>query len=127
MEFHQWFTFGLHHSQLYVDEPWVRYHVDGRDRVSVSHNRRQLDDHMKFIEEHDEYLRSVDAPFLSELLFGMWLDLLRAGRASDRMRVREYLRIRKVSVAGKLAARLARKAVALTGKRSGKEQEVFFI
>jgi len=127
MEFHQWFTFGLHHSQLYVDEPWVRYHMNGKDRVSVSHNRRQLGDYMKFIEEHDVYLRSVDAPFLSELLFCMWLDLLRAGRTSDRRRVKEYLRIRKVSVSKKLAARMARKILALAGTGSNKEREVFFI
>lgn len=109
MEFHQWFTFSLQHSQLYVDEPWTRYHVEGNDRVSVSQNRRRLDDYMKFIEEHDQYLRSVDAPFLSDLLFNMWVDLLRAGRGSDRKRVAEYLRIRKVSVARKLTAKLAAK------------------
>jgi glycosyltransferase involved in cell wall biosynthesis len=127
MEFHQWFTFSLHHNQLYVDEPWTRYHVDGRDRVSVGQNRRQLDDYMKFIEEHDEYLRSIDAPFLSELLFIMWLDLLRASRTSDRRRVEEYLRIRKVPVARKLAAKLARKVSALTGRKSSRSDEIFSI
>jgi glycosyltransferase involved in cell wall biosynthesis len=127
MEFHQWFTFSLHHSQLYVDEPWTRYHVDGSDRVSVGQNGRRLDDYMKFIEEHDEYLRSVDAPFLSEVLFNMWLDLLRAGRRSDRRRVEVYLRLRKVPVARKLAEKLVRKASALTGKKSNKGNEVFSI
>jgi glycosyltransferase involved in cell wall biosynthesis len=127
MEFHQWFTFGMQHSQLYVDEPWVRYHVDGKDRVSVSQKGRQLDDYMKFIEEHNGYLRNMDAPFLSELLFGMWLDLLRAGRASDRRCVEEYLRIRKVPVARKLAVKLLRKIFILGGKKSSKSDEVFSI
>jgi hypothetical protein len=131
MEFHQWFTFGLHHSQLYVDEPWTRYHVDGGDRVSVGQNGRRLDDYMKFIEEHDAHLRTIDAPFLSDLLFDMWLDLLRAGRASDRKRVEEFLRLRKVPIArklvGKLAEKLTRKVSALTAGRTSQAHEAFSI
>jgi len=119
MEFHQWFTFGLHHSQLYVDEPWARYHVDGKDRVSVSLNGRRLDDYMKFIEEHDDYLKSIDAPFLSELLFNMWLELLRAGRSADRRRVEEYLKMRNVPVGRKLAAKVLGKVGSLMGLRPG--------
>jgi glycosyltransferase involved in cell wall biosynthesis len=131
MEFHQWFTFGLHHKQLYVDEPWTRYHVDGGDRVSVGRNERRLDDYAKFIEEHDDYLKSVDAPFLSELLFNMWLDLLRAGRASERMRVEGYLRLRNVPIARKMAAKLAakfsRRIFASTRRKSRKEDAVYSI
>jgi glycosyltransferase involved in cell wall biosynthesis len=125
MEFHQWFTFSLHHSQLYVDEPWARYHVDGRDRVSLGHNTRRLDDYMKFIEEHDEILRSIDAPFLSDLLFTMWLDLLRAGRTSERRRMEEYLRLKKVPIARKLAGRMASKITAMAGYK--REPEIFTI
>jgi glycosyltransferase involved in cell wall biosynthesis len=127
MEFHQWFTFGLHHNQLYVDEPWARYYVGGKDRVSVSLNARRLDDYMKFIDEHEHYLRSIDAPFLSELLFNMWLDLLRAGRASDRRRVEKYLKLRKVPIARKLTERLARKALTLAGKRPSEADGIFSI
>lgn len=125
MEFHQWFTFGLQHSHLYVDEPWTRYHVDGRDRVSVGPNSRQLDDYMKFIDEHDGYLRSVRAPFLSDLLFTLWLDLLRAGRTADRKRVETYLKLRRVPVARKLAAKLASKVLAMAAKRAGNVAQVF--
>jgi len=127
MEFHQWFTFGLHHSQLYVDEPWTRYHVDGKDRVSVGHNARRLDDYSKFVEEHDAILRTIDAPFLSELLFTMWLDLLRAGRASDRRRVEEYLKLKRVPIARKLLAKLARKVSTLAVKEPGRADQVFSI
>jgi glycosyltransferase involved in cell wall biosynthesis len=116
MEFHQWFTFGLHHSQLYVDEPWARYHVDGKDRVSAGLSGRQLDDYMKFVEEHSEYLKSIDAPFLSELLFDMWLDLLRAGRATDRRRIEAYLKIRGVPIGRKFAARLRQKLAKRLGR-----------
>jgi glycosyltransferase involved in cell wall biosynthesis len=127
MEFHQWFTFGLHHSQLYVDEPWTRYHVDGGDRVSIGPNRRLLDDYMKFVEEHDGYLRSVNAPFLSDLLFSIWLDMLRAGRTADRKRVEEYLRLRNVPVARKIAAKLARKVFAKVGIKSGGKDAAFCV
>lgn len=127
MEFHQWFTFSLRHNQLYVDEPWTRYHVDGKDRVSVGHRERRLDDYMKFIEEHDEYLRSISAPFLSQVLFDMWLALLRAGRTLDRRRVGKYLRLRQVSIALKLVARVKAKIWAMTGKNPEKRREVFYI
>jgi glycosyltransferase involved in cell wall biosynthesis len=131
MEFHQWFTFGLHHRQLYVDEPWTRYHMDGSDRVSTGHNRRRLDDYVKFTEEHDGLLRSVEAPWLSELLFAMWVDLLRAGRGSDRKRIEEYLRLKKVPVARKLAAKIAGKVAGrlhfLTRNKSGKGPRTFSI
>ncbi|MGD0492617.1 MAG: glycosyltransferase family 2 protein [Steroidobacteraceae bacterium] len=131
MEFHQWFTFGLHHRQLYVDEPWTRYHVDGGDRVSTGHHQRRLDDYVKFIDEHDGLLRSVDAPWLSDLLFRMWLDLLRAGRRSDRKRIEEYLRLKNVAVARKLAAKIARKIAGrvsfLSRDGSGKGREMFSI
>jgi len=81
------FTNGSHSACTIASCMWTnpgRYHVDGKDRVSVSLNGRRLDDYMKFIEEHDDYLKSIDAPFLSELLFNMWLELLRAGRSADR-------------------------------------------
>jgi len=127
MEFHQWFTFGLQHSQLYVDEPWTRYHADGRDRVSVGHQSRRLDDYMKFIEEHDQLLRSLEAPFLSDVLFSMWLQLRRAGRRVESKRVEEYLKLRKVPIARKIAARLACKIAAAAGKRNGDRNVPFVI
>jgi glycosyltransferase involved in cell wall biosynthesis len=123
MEIHQWFTFGLQHSQLYVDEPWTRYHVDAADRVSVGSSNRRLDDYVKFIDEHDHILRSVDAPFLSELLFTMWLDLLRAGRGTERKRVEEILRLKKVPIGRKLLAKLARKFSALIGMNSNNTRD----
>ncbi|MGO8972548.1 MAG: glycosyltransferase family 2 protein [Steroidobacteraceae bacterium] len=127
MEFHQWFTFSLQHSQLYVDEPWTRYHVDGRDRVSIGHQSRRLDDYMKFIEEHDPLLRSLDAPFLSDLLFNMWLQLRRAGRTAESKRVEEYLKLRKVPIARKMTEKLTRKISAAAGIKSGATNEPFII
>lgn len=127
MEFHQWFTFSLHRSQLYVDEPWTRYHVDGADRVSIASNTRHLDDYIKFVEEHDQLLRSVEAPFLSDVLFNMWLDLLRAGRTQDRRRLQEYLTLRKVPVARKLARKLAKKISNLTRQKSARRADIFSV
>jgi len=127
MEFHQWFTFSLRHSQLYVDEPWSRYHVDGGDRVSVGHHARRLDDYVKFIDEHAGLLRSVDAPFLSDLLFTMWLDLRRAGRRAESEQVAEFLRLRKVPTTRKLAAKVMRKLAAMSGLRARAPGKIFTI
>ena len=82
---------------------------------------------MKFVEEHDGYLRSVNAPFLSDLLFTIWLDMLRAGRTADRKRVGEYLRLRNVPVARKIAAKLARKVFAKVGMKSGGKDAAFCV
>lgn len=127
MEFHQWFTFSLHRSQLYVDEPWTRYHVAGADRVSGSRNERFLDDYMKFIEEHDVYLRTVEAPFLSDVLFQMWLELLRSGRSAERRRVEFYLRLRNVPLRRRLAGRVVAKLLSTLGRKSRAPGERFTI
>lgn len=127
MEFHQWFTFGLHHSQLYVDEPWTRYHVDGSDRVSASRSRRFLDDYMKFIEEHDRYLRTVEAQFLSDLLFEIWLAMLRAGRTGDRKRVEEFLRLRNVPVLRKLSGTIFGRLAGVPKRLAGRKDRLFCV
>lgn len=117
MEFHQWFTFGLHHSQLYVEEPWSRYHVDGADRVSTSGTDRRVEDYAKFLDEHESILQQTSAPFLTDILSEMWLHLLRAGRTSERGRVAQHLRERGVRVEHLLAARALRKLARHLGLR----------
>lgn len=109
MEFHQWFTFGLHRSQLYVDEPWVRYHVDGSDRVSLGLNARQFSDYMKFMEEHAEQLLTVRAPFLAQLLFEIWFQLLMTGRRQEASRAYGYLRLQNISIWREVCKKILKK------------------
>jgi glycosyltransferase involved in cell wall biosynthesis len=127
MEFHQWFTFSMQHSQLYVDEPWTRYHTDSGNRVSTGSRERRLDDYMKFIEEHDALLRSVDAPFLSDLLFNMWFNLYRAGRESERKRLEPYLKLKGVPVFRMLAQKIGQKLASLVKGRCESSSPVFYI
>lgn len=79
LEAHQFLTAKLDHAQLYVDEPWTRYHADERDRVTSSAEvaRRQLDDYCRFLTEHQELVRDPQTNLvLDELLkdayFALW-------------------------------------------------------
>jgi glycosyltransferase involved in cell wall biosynthesis len=52
-EVHQTLTFGLNHAALYVDEPWSIYNLDAGNRVTERRaDSRQLDDLVRFLEEH---------------------------------------------------------------------------
>jgi len=94
LEAHQWLTFHLRHSELSVDEPWVRCSIEGGDRVSLGHDPRRLRDYMIFLEEHDELVRTCPAPLIDELLRGGWLASLRARRFADARRLGDALKMR---------------------------------
>jgi hypothetical protein len=127
-EFHQWFTFSLSHRHLYVDEPWTIYHVEGQDRVSQHISQRQVDDYIKFMEEHDDYLKNLDAPFLSDLLADMWYQLLRNRRRTERQKVEVYLRHRNIPIYGILSGKILRKLIrVLFPWRHTITDEVFYI
>lgn len=98
MEFHQWFTFGLQHSQIYVDEPWSRYHVDSANRVSTGFSERRLRDYRIFLEEHERLLRTVDADFIPGMLTDIWMQLSRAGHRTEADAYARILAARGTSV-----------------------------
>jgi glycosyltransferase involved in cell wall biosynthesis len=109
-EVHQWFTFHMHHSMLFVDEPWVRIHTGCADRVSPQVTNRQLDDYLKFLDEHLAYVERVPSVVLDHLLEDAWFQLRRAGRKEDAERVAVHLDARGLSKRGAMARRLAGKA-----------------
>jgi glycosyltransferase involved in cell wall biosynthesis len=111
LEAHQWITFSLRHSQLYVDEPWALEDVEGRDRVSLLSGRdeRMLDDYVRFLEDHVTELCSVPCRMLDVLLFEAWLQLRRAGRRPEAARAEAQLRRRGVPYRRELAKRALRK------------------
>jgi hypothetical protein len=86
-----------------------------------------VDDYAKFIDEHDAILRSIDGRFLPDLLFTMWLDLLRVGRTPQRKRVAEYLRLKKISIPRKLMTRVIGKISALAGIERRRGHEIVYV
>jgi glycosyltransferase involved in cell wall biosynthesis len=109
-EIHQWFTFHIRHSQLFVDEPWARTHVGGIDRVSVQWENRQLDDYLKFVEEHGDYVERSQAVVIDEIVADGWFQLRRAGRKEDAARFADIMSKRNLKRTRVVAARATRKA-----------------
>jgi glycosyltransferase involved in cell wall biosynthesis len=97
LEAHQWLTFHLHHSMLFVDEPWVTVHTDRPDRVSQRFDERHLDDYVKFLDEHLSYVEEAKAPALDKLLEDGWFNLWRAGRKDAAARFEHYMMERGLS------------------------------
>jgi glycosyltransferase involved in cell wall biosynthesis len=110
---HLFVTAKLRHSQLYVDEPWTIYHVDGNDRVTTSGPvERTLDDLQRFMEEHSaliddqsEYLLLDE--MLKDAYFALWRH-----RRPEATRVARYLRLRSITPAQVLLDRAWRKGMA---------------
>jgi glycosyltransferase involved in cell wall biosynthesis len=111
LEFHQWFTFHMRHSMLYVDEPWARLYVEGRDRVSLRVGDRQLDDYVKFLEEHGEYVEGAPSVALDRFLENAWFQLVWAGRRADAARFAACMEARGLSTRGIAARKVVRKAM----------------
>jgi glycosyltransferase involved in cell wall biosynthesis len=120
LEFHQWFTFHMHHSMLYVDEPWARLYAGGQDRVSLRVGDRRLDDYVKFLEEHRDYVQGATSVALDHFLEDAWFQLARAGRQADAARFAEWLEARGLSRRRVVARRIAQKAGALVPRRDSR-------
>lgn len=97
LEAHQWFTFHMHHSMLFVEEPWARNHVDSAERVSSGSDARLYDDYVKFLDEHMEYARSTPSLVLDHILQTGWFVLWRAGRTDEAARFQEVLEQRGIA------------------------------
>jgi glycosyltransferase involved in cell wall biosynthesis len=97
LESHQWLTFHLHHSMLFVDEAWVTVHVNQPDRISQRFDERRLDDYLKFLDEHLAYVEGTKAVVLDQILESAWLQLTRAGRKEDAARFASYMAKRGLS------------------------------
>lgn len=92
LESHQWFTFGLQHNQLYVDEPWTKYHTDNQDRVSNRMTDRRLKDFLIFIEEHKNHILEVDCTTLDHILISGWKNFVKAGQMDEAHIFENYLK-----------------------------------
>jgi glycosyltransferase involved in cell wall biosynthesis len=110
LEGHQWFTFHMNHSMLFVEEPWARYHGGGEDRVSLSLDARQYDDYVKFLDEHLVYVNGARSIVLDRLLEDAWFHLWRAGRKEDAARFEHVMARRGLSRRRTVARRAFGKA-----------------
>jgi glycosyltransferase involved in cell wall biosynthesis len=97
-EFHLFFWMSLHHSQLYVDEPWGVYHVDADTRVTTDIDDRNFTDAVKFVEEYRPLLDNTPCVPLDEWLSMQWYTLRRAHRANELAVIEDWMRARGVTV-----------------------------
>jgi glycosyltransferase involved in cell wall biosynthesis len=109
LESHQWFTFHMNHSMLFVEEPWTRHHPDAADRVSRIRNTRRYDDYLKFLDEHLAYV-GAKSIVLDRLLEDGWFHLWRAGRNEDAARFEHVMVKRGLSRRRAIARRVLTKA-----------------
>jgi len=97
MESHQWMTYALNHKQLYVDEPWAIMNLSGTDRISLARNTRLIDDYLRFVVEHEDYIRGTPCLVLDQILLTAWWQLIRAGHFADARKIATYLNVRGLS------------------------------
>jgi glycosyltransferase involved in cell wall biosynthesis len=109
LESHQWFTFHMNHSMLFVEEPWTRHHPDAAERVSRIRNTRRYDDYLKFLDEHLRYV-GAKSIVLDRLLEDGWFHLWRAGRKEDAARFEHFMAKRGLSRRRAIARRAFTKA-----------------
>jgi glycosyltransferase involved in cell wall biosynthesis len=96
-EFHLWFWMSLHYPQLYVDEPWGRYHTDADNQVTRAHDARAYADAVRFVEEYRPLLGAEPCIPLDEQLRAIWYRLTRAKRFAERSLVEEWMAERRIS------------------------------
>jgi hypothetical protein len=124
-EFHLILTFQLRHAQLFLDEPWGRYHTNAGNRVTKTSDVREFRDPVVFVEEHRPLLGTAPCVPLDECLRNWWLTLWRAGRREEARVIRSWLKERDVDVRGVVARRTWQKLTShLRHRRATKPQVV---
>jgi glycosyltransferase involved in cell wall biosynthesis len=89
-EIHQWITFGLNFNQLFVDEPWTKYHTDGDDRVSTKRLLVHAQDVVNFAEEHSDLINRNEYPYIRPLIAKAWINLIRLRRMKEAEKLRGH-------------------------------------
>ena len=126
LEAHQFLTAKLRHSQLYVDEPWTIYHIDGSDHVTTSHAKDlMLGDCQRFIEEHGALIQDLEEyVLLDEMLKNAYFTFWRH-RRPEAARVARCLRLRSITPTQVLLERMWRKGVARLNR--SKDRDVTWV
>ena len=92
-----WFAMSLAFNQLYIDEPWAVYHMDGADRISDAPDKRKYSDPVKFVNQYRPELATKPCRPLDEYLQTAWVMLWRAKRSDEADVVRAWMDERGVS------------------------------
>jgi glycosyltransferase involved in cell wall biosynthesis len=111
-EAHQFLTAKVNHPHLYVDEPWTIYHVDSGDRVTEHRDSRELDDYVRFLDEHWQLITDGTPYRLLDITLKNMYFALRRRRRSEAARAAEALRLRGISPTRTLLEVGFRKALA---------------
>jgi glycosyltransferase involved in cell wall biosynthesis len=84
LEAHQWISAELSHNQVALDEPWVLYHTQGADRITVDSSdaraQRALDDYVTFLRERNDLIDGGTCKSVDWVLKSAYLALRRAKR-----------------------------------------------
>jgi glycosyltransferase involved in cell wall biosynthesis len=105
LDFQMWFSFQLESAQLYLDEPWGRYHTDAGDRITHSADPRQYQDPVKFVAQYRAELGRSECLPLDSYLRRAWCMLWCAGKWSEARYVRSWIDERDVDVRGAVIER----------------------
>jgi glycosyltransferase involved in cell wall biosynthesis len=92
-----WFGMSLEFNQLYIDEPWAVYHMDGADRITDSPDERKYSDPVKFVNQYRSELGTKPCRPLDEYLQAAWVRLWRNRRSEEADVVRAWMDERGVS------------------------------
>lgn len=96
-EAHQFLTAKVNHPHLYVDEPWTIYHVDSGDRVTDHRDDRELDDYVRFLDEHWPLITDGEPYRLLDIMLkNVYFGLKRRARPEAALAA-EALRVRGIS------------------------------
>lgn len=105
LDFQMWFSFQLENPQLYVDEPWGRYHIDATDRITDNVDPRKYQDPVKFVDQYRPELGTRECLPLDNFLRRTWTTLWRARKMTEARHVRSWIDERNVRVMGALVER----------------------
>jgi glycosyltransferase involved in cell wall biosynthesis len=105
LDFQMWFSLQLESAQLYLDEPWGRYHTDAGDRITHSADPRQYQDPVKFVEQYRPELGRRRCLPLDSYLRRAWCMLWCAGKWSEARYVRSWIDERGTDVKGAFVER----------------------
>lgn len=97
LDVQMWFGMSLTSNQLYIDEPWAVYHLDGADRISDSADERKYGDPVKFVSQYRPELGIIPCRPLDEFLQNAWVMLWRAKRLEEADVVHAWMDERGVS------------------------------
>ena len=81
----------LHHSQLFVDEPWGRYHLDGAHRITTTVDPRRWRDPVVFVEDYRPQIGTKPCVPVDRFLRRRWVLLKHAGRSTEADIVRAWM------------------------------------